>query len=240
MNEMFNSHQLQHLEKNIGYVFTNKALAANALTHSSYCNENRTSDGAPPSNERLEFLGDSVLSVIVSDYVYTQFPSLDEGGLSKVRAAVVCESSLAAFARRAGLGELMLLGKGEEATDGRTRKSILSDAFEAVIAAIYLDGGMEKARAFVLPKAAKAAALSMQKGIEDYKSRLQRLAQETPEEILEYVLIKEEGPPHDRLFTVEARLNSNVLGEGAGKSKREAEQNAARKALELFGEDEKA
>ncbi|MGI6715737.1 MAG: ribonuclease III [Eubacteriales bacterium] len=224
------------LEKAIGYTFGDKSLLVNALTHASYCNENRTAEGALPSNERLEFLGDSVLSIIVSDYIYKNYRSFDEGDLTKIRAAVVCESTLAGFAKSISLGDYILLGKGEEASDGRKRKSILSDAFEALIAAVYLDGGIEKARDFLLPKVAEAAKISMKKGTEDYKSRLQRLAQETPEELLEYVLISEEGPPHDKRFTIEARLNSNVLGVGTGKSKREAEQQAAKKALELFGE----
>ncbi len=240
MSETFKTHNPKELEESIGYAFRDKTLLTNALTHSSYCNENRTADGTPPSNERLEFLGDSVLSVIVSDFIYNNYRSFDEGDLTKIRAAVVCENTLAAFAKSLKLGGYILLGRGEEATDGRIRKSILSDAFEALIAAVYLDGGIEKARDFVLPRITEAAKISMKKGTEDYKSRLQRLAQETPEELLEYVLIDEEGPPHDRRFTMEARLNSNVLGSGTGKSKREAEQMAAKQALTLFGEDEKA
>ncbi len=224
------------LEERIGYVFSDKTLLTNALTHSSYCNENRTPEGTPPSNERLEFLGDSVLSIIVSDYIYKNYSAFDEGDLTKVRAAVVCESTLARLAGEIGLGGFILLGKGEESTRGRVRKSILSDAFEALLGAIYLDGGIEKAKEFLLPKAEKAALSALKKGTEDYKSRLQRITQETPEEILEYRLIAENGPPHDKTFTVEARLNSNVLGIGSGKTKRQAEQNAAKEALGFFGD----
>lgn len=243
MTESGRAKDFSGLEKAIGYTFGDKELLMNALTHASYCNENRTNEGTLPSNERLEFLGDSVLSLIVSDYIYKNYRSFDEGDLTKIRAAVVCENTLAIFARRIDLGDYILLGKGEEASDGRKRKSILSDAFEALIAAVYLDGGLEKAREFLLPRVNEAAVISMKKGTEDYKSRLQRMAQETPEEILEYVTVNEEGPPHDKRFTVEARLNSNVLGVGIGRSKREAEQQAAKKALELFGEiskDEKS
>lgn len=243
MTESGRAKDFSGLEKAIGYTFGDKELLMNALTHASYCNENRTNERTLPSNERLEFLGDSVLSLIVSDYIYKNYRSFDEGDLTKIRAAVVCENTLAIFARRIDLGDYILLGKGEEASDGRKRKSILSDAFEALIAAVYLDGGLEKAREFLLPRVTEAAVISMKKGTEDYKSRLQRMAQETPEEILEYVTVNEEGPPHDKRFTVEARLNSNVLGVGIGRSKREAEQQAAKKALELFGEiskDEKS
>ena len=228
------------LERIIDYEFKDISLLENALTHSSYCNENRTSEGAPASNERLEFLGDSVLSIVVSDYIYKNYAWWDEGDLTKIRAAVVCEKTLAGFARDIDLGSYIKLGRGETVTNGMNRPSILSDAFEAVIAAIYLDGGMESAERFILPRIVNAVRKTVKRGDEDYKSRLQQIAQETPEEILEYVLVDEQGPPHDRIFTMEARLNSNVLGTGVGHSKREAEQMAAKEALRLFPTDENA
>lgn len=240
MNEIYPVGRFHEFEKIIGYTFTDITLLENALTHSSYCNEKRGMEGIMPSNERLEFLGDSVLSIVVSDYIYRNYSSYDEGDLTRIRAAVVCENTLAVLARGIDLGAFLMLGRGEEITNGRERKSILSDAFEAVIAAIYLDGGIEKARDFILPRIVGEVNKSMKKGTEDYKSRLQRIAQEMPEELLEYVLIAEEGPPHDRTFTIEARLNSNVLGRGKGKRKSDAEQMAAKEALRLFPDDENA
>lgn len=237
MNEIYPVERFHDFEKIIGYTFTNITLLENALTHSSYCNEKRNAEGCLPSNERLEFLGDSVLSIVVSDYIYRNYSSFDEGDLTKIRAAVVCENTLASLAHDIELGSFIMLGKGEEMTNGRNRKSILSDAFEAVIAAIYLDGGIEKASDFILPRIVGEVTKSMKKGTEDYKSRLQRITQEMPEELLEYVLVAEEGPPHDRLFTVEARLNSNVLGTGKGKRKSDAEQMAAKEALRLFPDE---
>lgn len=228
----------EELEEIIGYTFKDKGLLDNALTHSSYCNEKRNAETALPSNERLEFLGDSVLSIVVSDYIYKNYRSFNEGDLTRIRAAVVCENTLAEFARSIHLGDFIKLGHGEIVTHGRERKSILSDAFEALIAAVYLDGGIEKASEFVLFHIVNAVKQHMRKGVEDYKSRLQRISQEAPEELLEYVLIDEKGPPHDRLFTIEVRLNSNVLGTGTGRSKREAEQLAAKQALTLFTDDE--
>lgn len=224
------------LEQAIGYSFRDKELLQNALRHSSYSNETKKSQNS--SNERLEFLGDSVLSVIVSDYIYRNYAQLDEGELTKIRASVVCENALAVLAARIKLGSYMYLGHGEIVTHGRNRKSIVADAFEALLAAIYLDGGIEKARAFVLPMLEGAIAESASHGSEDYKSKLQKIVQQTPEELLEYEQIGEEGPPHDRIFTFSVKLNSNVLGTGSGRSKREAEQAAAREALKYFTDEE--
>ncbi len=240
MNDRYEYKDPCILERVIGYEFADKSLLDNALTHSSYCNEKRTSGNAPSSNERLEFLGDSVLSIVVSDYIYKNYSSFDEGDLTKVRAAVVCEKTLAGFARDIDLGGFIKLGHGEIVTNGRNRPSILSDAFEALIAAIYLDGGMENAEKFILPRIINAIRKTMKRGTEDYKSRLQQIAQETPEEKLEYVLVDEKGPDHERIFTMEARLNSNVLGVGVGHSKREAEQMAAKEALKFFPDNENA
>ena len=224
------------LEKEIGYTFSDKSLLQNALRHSSYTNEARSHELS--SNERQEFLGDSVLSLIESDHIYKSYPQLDEGDLTKIRAAVVCENSLSSFAAEIKLGSYMFLGHGEIVTHGRNRKSITADAFEALIAAIYLDGGMERAREFIMPRIEPAVAESAKKGSEDYKSKLQKIVQQTPEELLEYVPVSEEGPPHDRIFTFCVKLNSNILGYGKGRSKREAEQEAARKALEYFPDEE--
>ena len=226
----------QQLEKRINYVFGNKAMLQVALTHSSYCNENRKR-GFTESNERSEFLGDSILSVITAEFLFNRFPNADEGFLTRTRAALVCEDSLASFSNSLELGDYMLFGKGESAaTGGRHRKSTIADAFEALIAAIYLDGGMEKAKEFVLPFIESMLETVSKTGTEDYKSRLQRIVQQTPEEVLTYTLVAEDGPPHDRTFSYEVYLNSNLLGKGAGRSKREAEQAAAREALILLGE----
>ena len=222
------------LEKNIGYVFRNKDFIITALTHSSYVNETKKANSR--SNERLEFLGDSILSVIVSEYIYRSSPELDEGYLTRIRANIVCENSLSEFAKEIDLGSYLLMGHGEAVSNGRERKSTVADAFEALLAAIYLDGGMEQAKKFLLPRVKSALAKISKVGNEDYKSRLQKIVQQTPEELLEYILLSEEGPPHDRVFTFKVMLNSNCLGEGKGRTKREAEQNAAREALIVLGE----
>ncbi len=224
------------LENQINYTFKDKALLQVALTHSSYCNENRKR-GFTQSNERSEFLGDSVLSVITAEFLFHRFADADEGFLTRTRAALVCEDTLAQFSNSLSLGDYMLFGKGESAASGgRHRKSTLADAFEALIAAIYLDGGMEEAKKFVLPFITSTVDAVIKAGTEDFKSRLQRIVQQTPEEVLTYTLVSEEGPPHDRTFSYEVYLNSNLLGRGKGRSKREAEQAAAHEALILLGE----
>ena len=228
------------LEYKIKYIFDDKSLLVTALTHSSYCNEHRR-NGILVSNERSEFLGDSVLSLITAEFLYNRYPEAAEGFLTRTRASLVCEDTLAIFAEKIKLGDYMLFGKGEAASSvGRHRKSTLADAFEALIAAIYLDGGMEAAKKFVLPFVSEMVETVLKAGTEDYKSRLQRIVQQTPEEVLTYTLVGEDGPPHDRVFSYEVYLNSNLLGKGKGRSKREAEQFAAREALILLGElDEK-
>ena len=233
---MDNPRDPRELEAAIGYKFKNRDLLTVALTHSSYCNEHRR-HGAEVSNERSEFLGDSVLSLITSEFLFKRFPEVDEGFLTRTRAALVCEDSLAGFSESVGLGDYMYFGKGEAASGaGRHRKSTVADAFEALLAAIYLDGGMKSASAFALPFIESALDRVIKAGTEDYKSRLQRIVQQTPEETLVYKLVSEEGPPHDRTFGYEVYLNSNLLGRGSGRSKREAEQAAAREALILIGE----
>lgn len=224
---------LNLLEKDIKYSFKDQSILRVALTHSSYCNENRRR-GFTESYERSEFLGDSILSVITAEFLYFRFPDADEGFLTRTRAALVCEDTLAVFSNRLGLGDYMLFGKGE--ASGRHRKSTIADAFEALIAAIYLDGGMEQAKSFVLPFLNSYVDVVIKAGTEDYKSRLQRIVQQTPEEVLTYTLVSEDGPPHDRTFGYEVYLNSNLLGRGKGRSKREAEQAAAHEALILLGE----
>lgn len=222
----------EKLEEIIGYTFKNKQLLEQALSHSSYANERKHSAA---SNERLEFLGDSVLSIVVSEYLYTHLRSVAEGDLTKLRASLVCEKSLHVFAEEIHLGDFLLLGKGEENTGGRERPSILADAFEAVIAAIYLDGGMEAAKRHILHFMPKDIGQSAKPVFDDFKTVLQEVVQKNPEEKVEYVLIGEEGPDHNKRFVVEVMLNSQVIGKGRGRSKKEAEQLAAKEALELMG-----
>jgi len=219
------------LQKTIGYSFKDSSYLEIALTHSSYANECRQ---ALQNNERQEFLGDAVLSIIVSDYIFRHL-KVPEGELTKIRASLVCESALAAFAEKIKLGSFLLLGKGEEHNGGRTRPSILADAFEALIAAIYLDGGIDAARAFVLPFITEQAAHAAGSDLHDYKTQLQEVIQKNPEERISYVLVGESGPDHDKRFIVEVHLNSNVIGRGEGKSKKNAEQQAAKEALGLMG-----
>ena len=220
------------LEKNIGYTFHDIGLLKNALTHSSYANESKKSSG---SNERLEFLGYSVLGYVVADYLFRNCPHLPEGDLTKTRAALVCEKACCGFSRQLEVGKYLLLSHGEQNSGGNARPSILADAFEAIIAAIYLDGGMEEARTFILRFVKPMIQTARPKPFKDYKTMLQEIIQKNPEESLEYVLTGESGPDHDKHFSVEVHLNSNVIGKGGGRSKKEAEQQAAREALELMG-----
>ncbi len=222
---------LNEFEEKIGYKFKNITLLETALTHSSYANEKQLSRDC---NERLEFLGDSILGVITAEYFYHNVKQLPEGEMTKKRAACVCEKSLFGFAKEIELGRYIYLGKGEDNTGGRNRASILADAFEAVIAAIYLDSGnLDEVRKFVLDFIRKAA--TQQINIRDYKTELQEIIQKNPDEHLTYVLVGESGPDHDKRFEVEVKLNSNVVGYGKGKSKKTAEQQAAKQALELMG-----
>lgn len=219
-------------EKKIGYTFKNKELLHEALSHSSYANELKRGRN---SNERLEFLGDSVLSIVVSKHLFTHFKHLPEGELTKIRASLVCEKALFEFSKKIDLGKHILLGKGEENSGGRTRPSIVSDAFEAVIAAVFLDGGMEEAEKYVLSFIPKNLEANSSKSLHDYKTMLQEIIQKNPEERVEYVLADQTGPDHDRNFVIQVRLNSNVIGTGEGHSKKQAEQAAAREALSLMG-----
>lgn len=224
---------MEDLQKKIGYQFNNKSLLIEALTHSSYANEHKSKH--IKYNERLEFLGDAVLSIAVSDYIFKNCPELPEGELTKLRASLVCEKSLFQFAKSINLGKYLMLSKGERNNGGAERPSILSDAFEALIAAIYIDGGMEAATKHIMNFIIPAIKNSKKKRINDYKTTLQEIIQKNPGEQLEYVLVGESGPDHNKHFVVEVHLNSNVIGKGGGKSKKEAEQQAAREALELMG-----
>ena len=224
---------LDEFEKKIGYKFKNRNLLITALTHSSYANESR---GGDQSYERLEFLGDSMLGFVTAEYLCKAFPDIPEGKLTKKRAALVCEKSLCGFTRSFGAGELLRLSHGEQHSGGRERPSILADVFESITAAIYLDSGsLEEAKRFVLHYIEPAAQSAGERPFKDHKTMLQEIIQQNPGERLEYVLTGEHGPDHDKHFTVEVHLNSNVIGKGGGRSKKEAEQQAAREALELMG-----
>lgn len=226
---------INELEQKLGYKFKNIELLKNALTHSSYANEEHCKFG---SNERLEFLGDSVLSIIVSEYIYKNFKDLPEGELTKLRASLVCEKALSMFSKELELGKYLYLGKGEAHNHGEERPSILADAFEAVLASIYLDGGFEPAKKHVLRFITNELKSRDEDAFKDYKTMLQEVIQKNPEERLVYILTDESGPDHDKRFTVEVHLNSNVIGSGIGKSKKQAEQKAAHQALQLMGINE--
>jgi len=225
---------MEILQNNLNYRFKNINLLKTALTHSSYANEVRS---AGVSNERLEFLGDSVLSIIVSEYIYSTYNNLPEGELTKMRASLVCEKSLCAFSRELNVGRCLYLGKGEDHNGGRERDSILADAFEAILAAMYLDGGMEVARRHVMRFIVNEQTTGNSDGFKDYKTLLQEIIQRNPEESVSYSLLDEKGPDHDKEFTVAVKLNSNTIGVGVGKNKKQAEQMAAKQALELMGEN---
>ena len=226
---------IKDLEAVIGYRFRNISLLQNALTHSSYANERW--HNSLLSNERLEFLGDSVLGMLVAEYLYRNFPNRPEGELTRMRADMVCETTLANAANRIGLGNHLLLGHGEEQGGGRSRDSILADAMESVIAACFLDGGLDAAlqvvRTFILVEVPVTKLHNA-----DYKTELQEIVQKNKEEHLSYQLVASHGPDHNKVFEVEVYLNSNPVARGQGRSKKEAEQQAARAALRLMGEDE--
>lgn len=225
---------MKELQKNIGYSFQNEELLKNALTHSSYAHEHKHPEWC---NERLEFLGDSILSIVVSDYLFHSYPQTPEGELTRIRAASVCEKALCRFAKAIHLGEFLLLSRGEMNTGGRNRPSILADAFEALIAAIYLDGGMDPAKAFILQYVTPALQQKQKGAYKDFKTLLQEVIQQNPEDRLTYLLVEESGPDHDKCFKYEVHINSNLVGTGVGRSKKEAEQAAAKEALELMGID---
>lgn len=217
------SHKPEDLQQVLHYTFKNPALLRIALTHTSFANESKV---PTTHNERLEFLGDSVLSVVVADHLFHQ-SKRPEGELSRMRASLVSEEALFQFAEEIQLGEYLRLGHGEELGGGRTRPSVVSDAFEAVIAALYLDGGFEVARNFIMPFITEGKTAE-----EDYKTRLQEVVQQSPDAALRYEVVGEAGPDHDKKFTVSVWRNGTHLADGIGRSKKAAEQNAAKKALE--------
>lgn len=226
------------LEGRIGYSFKDKMILKKALTHSSYSNESGAKNHHILCNERLEFLGDSVLSLITSKYIYSKYPDFPEGELTRMRAEVVCERALSGYAEKISLGQYLLLGIGEEKNNGRNRRSILADAFEALLAAIYIDAaeaGYATVESFLLPFIVEEISNLKSVGFSaDAKTLLQQFVQQAEGDFLEYEVVKSSGPDHMKTFEVEARLNSNVIGRGVGRSKREAEQNAAKEALKLF------
>ena len=221
---------MKTLEEKLGYTFQDPALLENALTHSSRANESR---GKLASNERLEFLGDSILGMAVADHLYRNHPDLPEGELTRTRAALVCEESLVEVAQELGLGGYLRLGKGESSGGGRERPSIQADAVEAVLAAIYLDGGIGSARRFVQRFILSREVASLTKP-RDHKTALQELVQRQADQVLAYRMSGERGPDHAKIFSAEVLLNGTPIGSGSGHSKKEAEQAAARSALSTF------
>ena len=220
--------ELKEIEKSIGYIFRNKELLKKALTHTSYAYENKVD-----SNEKLEFLGDSILEFVSSKYLYQKYPELKEGEMTKVRATVVCEKSLYKIAKMHNFSDFLYLGKSEKRTGGNQRPAILADSVEAVIAAIYLDGGIEKADEFIVDNLKEEIEIATKHvGDKDYKTVLQEKLQIHGDVKIEYIIIKEYGPDHDKTFEAEVKYNGKILAEGKGKSKKEAQMQAAKKALE--------
>ena len=231
---------LCELEEKLGYKFKNIQYLETALTHSSYSNELKLKGKIVECNERLEFLGDSVLSIIAANYLFSKYPTSPEGELTRRRAVIVCREALSSYAKSLNLGDFLFLGNGEEKNNARERKSLLENTFEALMGAIYLDGDtnrMEFIFNLVYPFfEAELCAWEEGKIVKDYKSELQQMIQQSGVDTLSYAIVGSSGPDHEKIFEVEARLNSNIVGRGTGKTKREAEQNAAREALALFGE----
>ena len=218
---------LENLEENIGYHFKNKELLKNALTHTSYAYEHHVA-----SNEKLEFLGDSILEFVSSEFMYNKYTNLKEGEMTKVRATVVCEESLYKIAKLHNFSDFLLLGKSEVMTGGNKRPAILADSVEAVIAAIFIDGGLEEAKRFIIKNLDKEIDIATKNvGKKDYKKVLQEELQKNGDVKIEYTIIKETGPDHDKRFEAEVSLNGKVLATGKGKSKKEAEMQAAKKAM---------
>ncbi len=222
--------KLQVFQEKIGIFFQNEQLLMQSLTHSSYVNEQRKRPH--DDNERLEFLGDAVLELTVSNYLFKKYPNMSEGELTKLRASIVCEPSLVKFANNLSFGELVLLGKGEELTGGRQRPALLADAFEAFIGAIYLEKGLDTVFEFLEATIFPKINEGIYSKATDYKSQLQELIQRDVSGVLEYIIVAERGPAHSREFVSQVMLNKEELGIGIGKSKKEAEQHAAKKALE--------
>jgi ribonuclease-3 len=224
---------LSDIQQRIGYTFRDAELLERSLTHKSYANENRVSY----HNERMEFLGDAVLSLVISEYLMKDCPDSTEGDLSRLRAAVVSEPALAAISREIGLGHYLLLGKGEDHTGGRNKDSLLADCLEALIAAVYLDAGKDAATSLILRLFEEVIKkTSSSGGSLDYKTGLQELCQEQLKQLPEYRIVSETGPDHQKQFEIEVWIKGQLSGRGTGKSKKEAEQRAAREALEKLSE----
>lgn len=224
--------EFNHVEKVLNYKFKDQQILKNALTHSSYVNERSKLE----NNERLEFLGDAVLELVISFYLYRNHADSTEGDLTKLRAKIVCTESLAMVSDELNLGKFVFMGKGEENTGGRTRKSILANSFEALIGAIYIDGGIQEAEKFILSKL-KNNINDAIKGrlIFDYKTKIQEFIQQESTNEIEYVVDSEEGPEHDKVFNINLYMNGKVIGKGTGSSKKEAEQQAAYNGLTQLG-----
>lgn len=223
---------MKTLEEKIGYAFRDRTLLENALTHSSYANEHR--EKGMPSNERLEFLGDSILGLVVADHLYRTCPTLPEGDLTRLRASLVCEGSLVEVAKSLDLGSYLKLGRGEESGGGRTRPSIQADAVEAMLAAVYLDGGIGQARKLIHALILNGEPHKKATAGRDYKTALQELIQRESGHTLSYRLIGESGPDHAKTFSMEVLLNGEPVGAGEGRSKKEAEQAAAKAAFAVL------
>ena len=228
------------LEEKLGYKFKNIEYLKTALTHSSYSNELKLRGHIVECNERLEFLGDSVLSITAADYLFGRYPDYPEGELTRRRAVIVCREALSSYAKEFDLGSFLFLGHGEEKNNARERKSLLENTFEALLGAIYLDGAEDRMQfiANLLTPFFEEKLEAWENGtiVKDYKSELQQMIQQSGVDSLTYVIVGESGPDHEKIFDVQAKMNSNIIGRGRGRSKREAEQNAAKEALALFGE----
>ncbi|HIX42961.1 ribonuclease III [Kurthia sp. 3B1D] len=224
--------KFEKLQNILGLHFGNKNLLYNAFTHSSYVNEHRRKQYE--DNERLEFLGDAVLELTVSKFLFLKFPKMTEGELTKLRAAIVCEPSLVIFANELNFGQFVLLGKGEEITGGRERPALLADCFEAFVGALYLDQGLETVVGFLEKVVFPKVELGMFSHVMDFKSQLQEMVQQANSGALQYTIIKENGPAHNRTFVSQVMLSGAELGVGNGKSKKEAEQRAAQSAMVAF------
>ncbi len=231
---------LSELEKKLGYKFNNIQYLKTALTHSSYSNELKLKGKTVECNERLEFLGDSVLSIVAADYLFNKYPNYPEGELTRRRAVIVCRDALSSYAKDFDLGSFFYLGNGEEKNNARERKSLLENTFEALMGAVYLDGAKDRMEfiANLMHPFFERELDAWEKGtiVKDYKSELQQMIQQSGEDSLTYVMVASSGPDHAKVFEVEARMNSNIIGRGKGRTKREAEQHAAKEALALFGE----
>ena len=222
----------------INYKFRDYSYLENALTHSSFANERKNKGISLPSNERLEFLGDAVLQITISEYLYRNFKNHSEGMLTKIRQSLVCEKTLAAIARKIGLGDYIHIGRGEELSDCRERPKVLADTLEALVGAIYLDSdsfGYSDAKDAILDLFKEEIQNCEKMQTSDYKTMLQQLVEKEGTSILEYFVVSEEGPEHNKMFSVEARINNNIVGEGTAGTKKDAEMIAAKAALELFG-----